>query len=42
MGSKERKRQQRQAYHRDWEEVKHNHGGLPIRKKHQRALGVKG
>ena len=39
MGRKEKKAQQRQAYKAAFKKVKHGHGGRPIRKKEESALG---
>lgn len=41
MGRKEQKRQQREAYKRAFANVKHNRGGLSVRKKEEAALGSK-
>jgi hypothetical protein len=41
MGRKEAKRQQREAYKRAFAKVKHNRGGLSVRKKEESALGSK-
>jgi hypothetical protein len=39
VGRKEKKAQQRAAYKAAFKKVKHGHGGRPIRKKEEAALG---
>jgi hypothetical protein len=39
MGRKHEKMAQRKAYKESFKRVKHGHGGLPIKKKEQQALG---
>ena len=39
MGRKQEKMAQRKAYKEAFKRVKHGHGGLPLRKKEQQALG---
>jgi hypothetical protein len=39
MGRKQDKAQQRKSYKEAYQKVKHGHGGRPIKKKEESALG---
>lgn len=39
MGRKQEKAEQRRRYHEAFKKVKHGHGGRPLRKKEEAALG---
>ena len=39
MGRKQEKAQQRKQYKEDFKGVKHGHGGRPVKKKQEAALG---